>query len=55
MPRPEFATVDVRDAAVAHRLALTKPQAAGNRYILAREQISFPDMARILAARYRIN
>jgi dihydroflavonol-4-reductase len=55
VPRLEFATVDVRDAAVAHRLALTTPQAAGNRYILAREQLSFPDMARILATRYRIS
>jgi nucleoside-diphosphate-sugar epimerase len=55
VPRLNFATVDVRDAAVAHRLALTAPQAAGSRYILAGEQTSFPDMARILAARYRIS
>ncbi|MBU3064891.1 aldehyde reductase [Nocardia sp. NEAU-G5] len=54
VPRLAFATVDVRDAAVAHRLALTTPGAAGNRYILAREQLSLPDMARILATRYRI-
>ncbi|KAA2264229.1 hypothetical protein F0L68_08300 [Solihabitans fulvus] len=55
VPRLEFATVDVRDAATAHRLAMTTPPAAGNRYILAGEQLSFPDMAHILATRYRIS
>ncbi|WP_067703768.1 SDR family oxidoreductase [Nocardia jejuensis] len=54
VPRLNFATVDVRDVATAHRLAMELPQAAGNRYIAAGEQISFPDMARILAGRYRV-
>jgi nucleoside-diphosphate-sugar epimerase len=54
VPRLNFAAVDVRDVAAAHRLALTAPQAAGSRYILAGKQVSFPEMARILADRYRV-
>ncbi|WP_246023649.1 NAD-dependent epimerase/dehydratase family protein [Nocardia yunnanensis] len=55
VPRLNFATVDVRDLAVAHRLALETPEAAGNRYICAGDEISFPEMARILAGRYRVS
>ncbi|MGW5108371.1 SDR family oxidoreductase [Nocardia sp. NPDC004123] len=54
VPRLSFATVDVRDLAVAHRLAMETPQAAGNRYICAGEELSFPQMAQILAQRYRV-
>ncbi|SUD48211.1 Cholesterol dehydrogenase [Nocardia otitidiscaviarum] len=54
VPRLNFCTVDVRDAAVGHRLAMEVPAAAGNRYILAGDQVSLPHMARILAGRYRI-
>ncbi|MEV6774452.1 NAD-dependent epimerase/dehydratase family protein [Nocardia sp. NPDC051030] len=54
VPRLNFATVDVRDVATAHRLAMELPDAAGNRYITAGEQLSLPEMARILAGRYRI-
>ncbi|MFJ9363015.1 SDR family oxidoreductase [Nocardia sp. NPDC101769] len=54
VPRLNFATVDVRDLAVAHRLAMETPQAAGNRYICAGEEVSFPQMAQILAQRYRV-
>lgn len=54
VPNIGFATVDVRDLAVAHRLAMEAPQAAGNRYICAGEQVSLPEMAEILAARYNI-
>ncbi|MFI1914869.1 hypothetical protein [Nocardia sp. NPDC020380] len=46
--------MDVRDVALAHRLAMETPEAAGNRYIAAGEQISFPEIARILAIRYRV-
>ncbi|GAB4582998.1 SDR family oxidoreductase [Nocardia sp. IFM 10818] len=53
-PRLNFATVDVRDLAVAHRLAMTDPHAAGNRYICAGGELSLPDMARVLATRYRV-
>lgn len=48
-PRLGFATVDVRDLAVAHRLALEIPGAAGNRYICAGEHIWMRDIARMLA------
>ncbi|WP_330183534.1 NAD-dependent epimerase/dehydratase family protein [Nocardia sp. NBC_01503] len=49
-----FATVDVRDVAIAHRLAMELPQAVGNRYICAGEQVSLPEMTRVLAASYRV-
>ncbi|GAB2710641.1 Rossmann-fold NAD(P)-binding domain-containing protein [Nocardia thraciensis] len=54
VPPIGFATVDVRDAAVAHRRALEVPEAAGNRYIVAGEYVSMTDMARVLATRYRV-
>ncbi|NNH72060.1 aldehyde reductase [Nocardia uniformis] len=54
VPNIGFATVDVRDLAIAHRLAMESPRAAGNRYICAGDQVSLPEMAEILAARYRI-
>ncbi len=47
-----FATVDVRDVAVAHRLAMELPQAAGNRYLLAGPHVPMRDMARMLAAEF---
>ncbi|MGW4246685.1 aldehyde reductase, partial [Nocardia sp. NPDC004722] len=50
-----FATVDVRDLAVAHRLAMEVPAAAGNRYICAGPEVTFPAMAEILAQRYRVS
>jgi nucleoside-diphosphate-sugar epimerase len=54
VPRLNFAAVDVRDLAVAHRLAMETPGAAGNRYICAGEEVSFPQMAQILAQRYQV-
>jgi nucleoside-diphosphate-sugar epimerase len=48
-PRLGFATVDVRDLAVAHRLALETPGAAGNRYICAGEHVWMRDIAAMLA------
>jgi nucleoside-diphosphate-sugar epimerase len=54
VPPIGFATVDVRDVAVAHRLAMTAPTAAGQRYICAGEQVSLPRIARILADHYRV-
>lgn len=49
-PRIGFAPVDVRDLAVAHRLAMETPGAAGNRYICAGPHVWIEDMARVLAA-----
>ncbi|ADD45349.1 SDR family oxidoreductase [Stackebrandtia nassauensis] len=51
-PRLGFAVVDVRDVAIAHRLALETPAAAGNRYIVAGEHLWLKDMASILAAEF---
>ncbi len=53
-PRLGWAIVDVRDLAVAHRLAMETPEAAGNRYICAGQNLWMRDMARILATRYRV-
>lgn len=51
-PRVGWAPVDVRDLAVAHRLALETPEAAGNRYICAGEHLGMADIARILAEEF---
>lgn len=51
-PEIGFAPVDVRDVATAHRLAMERPEAAGNRYICAGDHIWVQDMAKILAAEF---
>jgi nucleoside-diphosphate-sugar epimerase len=51
-PKMGLAPVDVRDVAIAHRLALETPAAAGNRYIVAGEQIWMREVAAILAAEF---
>jgi nucleoside-diphosphate-sugar epimerase len=51
-PRIGFATVDVRDVAIAHRLALEVPHAAGNRYICAGDHLWMREIAEILAAEF---
>jgi nucleoside-diphosphate-sugar epimerase len=51
-PEIGFAPVDVRDIAIAHRLAMERPEAAGNRYICAGEHIWVQDIAKILAAEF---
>lgn len=48
VPRLGFSVVDVRDVAVAHRLAMEMPGAAGKRYICAGEPIWYPEIAAIL-------
>jgi hypothetical protein len=48
-PEIGFAIVDVRDVALAHRLAMEKPNAAGNRYICAGNHYWMRDIALILA------
>jgi dihydroflavonol-4-reductase len=53
VPRLGFAVTDVRDVAVAHRLAMETAGAAGNRYIVAGEHLWLREMAAILAAEYR--
>lgn len=49
-PRLGFATVDVRDVAIAHRLATEVAEAAGQRFLAAGDHLWMQDMARILAA-----
>jgi dihydroflavonol-4-reductase len=50
-PRLSFAIVDVRDTADLHLLAMTAPQAAGQRYIAGGPSLWFGDIARILRDR----
>jgi nucleoside-diphosphate-sugar epimerase len=52
VPQLGFNVVDVRDLAVAHRLALESPKAPGNRYICAGPHTWMQDMARTLAAEF---
>ncbi len=51
-PRVGFAPVDVRDVAIAHRLAMERPEAPGNRYICAGDHVWIEDMAKVLAAEF---
>lgn len=51
-PHIGFAPVDVRDIAIAHRLAMEQPHAAGNRYICAGDHVWIEDMAKVLAAEF---
>ncbi len=48
VPHMGFSIVDVRDVAIAHRLALEKPQAAGNRYLLMSGHLWMKQVAQIL-------
>jgi dihydroflavonol-4-reductase len=48
-PRIGFATVDVRDVATLHRLAMERPEAAGNRYLCAGDHMWMQELAQILA------
>jgi dihydroflavonol-4-reductase len=52
VPRISWSIVDVRDVAVAHRLAMESPKAAGNRYIVAGPDIWMREMARTLATEF---
>jgi dihydroflavonol-4-reductase len=53
VPRIGWPTVDVRDLARAHRLAMESPVAAGNRYVCAGPQVWMRDMATVLADEFR--
>jgi nucleoside-diphosphate-sugar epimerase len=52
VPKISWSIVDVRDVAVAHRLAMASPKAPGNRYIVAGPDIWMREMARTLAAEF---
>jgi dihydroflavonol-4-reductase len=51
-PKIGFALVDVRDVAIAHRLALESPVAVGNRYIVAGGHTWMRDIAAMLAEEF---
>jgi nucleoside-diphosphate-sugar epimerase len=51
-PEIGFAPVDVRDVAIAHRLAMERPEAAGNRYICAGNHLWVQEIAKVLAAEF---
>jgi dihydroflavonol-4-reductase len=51
-PKMGAALVDVRDVAVAHRLALESPVAPGNRYILAGDHMWLREIAAVLAEEF---
>ncbi|MFE3442895.1 SDR family oxidoreductase [Nocardia sp. NPDC059180] len=51
-PRVGWATVDVRDLAVAHRLAMETADAAGKRYICAGEHLWMRDLGRLLSEEF---
>ena len=52
IPHFGFATVDVRDVALAHVLALTTPGTASKRYIAADQFLWFTDIAKILKTNF---
>ena len=47
VPKIHFPVVDVRDVARAHINAMTVPEAAGNRHLLAPDEGWFKDMAKV--------
>lgn len=51
-PELGWACVDVRDVAIAHRLATEKPEAAGQRFIAAGDHQWMQDISRMLAAEF---
>jgi nucleoside-diphosphate-sugar epimerase len=51
IPRLGFEVVDVRDVAAAHVLAMTTPEAAGERFIVSGDVLWFGDVAQLLRER----
>jgi nucleoside-diphosphate-sugar epimerase len=51
IPRLGFEVVDVRDVAAAHLLAMSSPEAAGERFIVSGELLWFGDVAEVLRDR----
>ncbi|WP_405970598.1 NAD-dependent epimerase/dehydratase family protein [Streptomyces sp. NBC_00988] len=52
VPNIGWSIVDVRDIAVAHRLAMESPKAPGNRYLCGGTYTGMRDMAHVLAAEF---
>jgi nucleoside-diphosphate-sugar epimerase len=53
VPKLDFAVVDARDVAAAHRLAMEVPAAAGQRYLAAGQRMWMGEIAQVLAQEYR--
>ena len=53
LPRVGFASIDVRDVATAHVNAMTSPEAAGNRHILATGLYYFSEFSAMLGEEFR--
>jgi len=53
VPGIGFSIVDVRDVAIAHRLALETEEAAGNRYLLMSEFYWLKDVAQLLSDTFK--
>jgi dihydroflavonol-4-reductase len=51
-PEIGFATVNVRDVALAHRLATEIPEAAGHRFLAAGDHVWMQDISKILAEEF---
>lgn len=51
-PSTQYATVDVRDAALAHILALEHPEAAGKRYIVSGFSLQTHEVFNLLREKY---
>ena len=52
VPKLGFSIVDVRDVAIAHRLAMELPEAAGQRYLLMSGHLWMKDMSALLKAHF---
>lgn len=52
LPNLGFSLVDVRDVAAAHVLAMTVPEAAGERFIIAGDYLTLREMADVLREAY---
>jgi dihydroflavonol-4-reductase len=54
IPNINFATVDVRDVASAHVVAMVSPEAAGERFLCAEANHSMMEIAQILKTNYSV-
>jgi nucleoside-diphosphate-sugar epimerase len=53
LPKTRIACVDVRDVAMAHLLAITKPEAANKRFSLVNKSLWMTEIGQILAADFK--
>lgn len=53
LPKVKIACVDVRDVAMAHLLALKKPEAANKRFCLVNKSLWFTELGAIIAKDFK--